>query len=154
MSSGVFLDGVYPGQRLYNDGFPKLEDITRFLSKLKMGISDLVEETDGMPFSTDNDMRWTKLNSCLSKELENSQIKTIYFTSFSGQNSALNLFKKWLKENGFKDVRIPNAREWRKDGYDISLFNRMIKLEILFSPSPTAKKKWKPNSRISKLEAN
>ena len=135
-----FLDGVYPGQRLYNDGCPKLEDIIRFLAKLKMGISDLVEETDETPFSTDNDMRWTKLNSCLSKELENSQIKTIYFTSFSGQNSALSLFKKWLKENGLNDVKIPEAQQWRKNGFEISIFNRLIKLEILFSPSPTARR--------------
>jgi hypothetical protein len=134
-----FLDNVYPGNKLYDSTFPELSDITNFLEKHKIAITDLVEETDGTPFSTDDDMKWTKLNSRLMDLLENGSIEVIYFTSFGGKNSALSLFKKWLKLNNYI-IRISNHTEWRNSGLHICINNKMIRLELLFSPSPTARR--------------
>lgn len=134
-----FLDKVYPGNKLYNNAFPKLSDITNFLEKHKIAITDLVEETDGTPFSTDDNMKWTKLNSRLMDLLESGSIEVIYFTSFGGNNSSLNLFKKLLKIN-CKNIVIPNSKIWRDAGLDVCIDNKKIKLEVLFSPSPTARR--------------
>jgi hypothetical protein len=146
-----FLDKVYPGNQLYNNQCPELKDIEKLLSCIKMDITDMVEETDGTPFSIDDDMKWTKLNSTLKDALINGVIEKIYFTSFGGKNSALNLFRKWLKikENGFKNIRIPDSKEWRKDGLFINLHGKKIHLEVLFSPSPTARRSA---SRISEFQ--
>ncbi len=137
-----FLDEVYPGNHLYNNCCPELEDIQKFLSRVKMDITDMVEETNGTPFSIDDDMKWTKLNNTLKDVLIKGCVEKIYFTSFGGKNSALNLFKKWLKnkENGFKNIRIPDSKEWRSKGMAIQLQGKKIQLEVLFSPSPTARR--------------
>jgi hypothetical protein len=143
-----FLDNVYPGNILYNNNCPELNDILSFLDKAKISISDMVEETDGNPFSTDDNMKWTKLNSRLKDALENGSIEVIYFTSFGGTNSALNLFKKWLKLN-YYTIRISNSTEWRNSGLVICINNKMIRLELLFSPSPTARRS---SSRIKEYQ--
>jgi hypothetical protein len=152
-----FLDKVYPGKNLYNNGCPDLKDIQKILDCLKIDITDMVEETEGTPFSTDDDMKWTKLNTTLKDTLIKGSIERIYFTSFGGKNSALNTFKKWLKnkENGFKNLRIPDSKEWRNKGMTIQLTSKKLQLEVLFSPSPTARrsasriaeyKSWKKNN--------
>lgn len=139
-----FLDKVYPSNNLYNpSGCARLEDIIFFLAKAKIAITDIVEETDGQPFSTDEVMIWTKLNSKLIELLKESQVETIYFTSSAGKNSALSLFKKWLKENKFelgKKINIPSPIKWRSEGFLIEVFEKKIKLEQLFSPSPSARR--------------
>jgi G:T/U-mismatch repair DNA glycosylase len=137
-----FLDKVYPGNNLYNNRCPELKDIQKFLTRVEMDITDMVEETDGTPFSIDDDMKWTKLNNTLKDLLIKGTVEKIYFTSFGGKNSALNLFKKWLKnkENGFKNIRIPDSKEWRSKGLTMQLQGKYIQLEVLFSPSPTARR--------------
>lgn len=146
-----FLDKVYPENNLYNNRCPDLKDIQKLLDCVKMDITDMVEETDGSPFSIDDNMKWTKLNSTLKDALIKGFVEKIYFTSFGGKYSALNLFKKWLrnKENGFKNIRIPDSKEWRSKGLVINLQGKKIQLEVLFSPSPTARRSA---SRISEYQ--
>lgn len=135
------LDQVYCGNNLYNNGCPNLKTILSFITQNRISITDMIEETDGGQFSTDKDMNWTKFNSALKKSLIKYPIKTIYFTSFSGKNNALSLFRKWLKSNdvGLKDIKIPDVKKWRGSGLTINIQNKTIRLEILLSPSPTAR---------------
>jgi G:T/U-mismatch repair DNA glycosylase len=151
-----FLDQVYPGNLLYKNRCPELGDILNFLNKAQICITDLVKETNGDSFSTDQKMVWTKLNDSLKVSLLNSSIETIYFTSGIGQNSSLSLFKKWLKINDFCDVKIPDIKLWRENGLAIKLGNKSIQLEYLFSPSPSARRskdkigeflKWKEHNK-------
>lgn len=148
------LDRIYPGEKLFNQSCPASDDIKAFLKKYKINITDMVEATNGEPFSTDDQMQGIILNSLLDEQLSKSKVHTIYFSSFGGTNSALSLFKRWLKQNGHRGVRIPDPKEWRENvkGITIKLNDREYKLHILFSPSPTANrsaskvqpyKKWK-----------
>ena len=52
------------------------------------------------------------------------------------------MFKKWIKleDNGFKNIQIPESKEWRNKGLVINLQGKKIQLELLFSPSPTARR--------------
>lgn len=158
-----FLDLVYPGDKLYLNGCPKVEDIISFLDKTKMSITDMVNETSVEKFSTDNEMgkiSTDDLNPYLSDWLNKSKVETIYFTSFSGTNSAKNLFKKWYKFK-FK-------QESKKNKITVSHFNeielcgRKIKLIDLFSPSPTARRsspqikeyqEWKNNNNPNEYDS-
>lgn len=117
-----------------------LDTIQAFLSKYKISITDIVEETEGTPFYVDANMQPTKLNSRLKEWLENSKIQTILLTSFSGSNSALSLFKKWIHQNYPKTRVIPNHKTWIENGYTITLGDMVYNLELLFSPSPTARR--------------
>lgn len=86
-----FLDLVYPGYKLYENGCPEIEDIISFLEKSKLAITDIVYKTIVDKFSTDNEMGKINnddLNPFLFNWLKESSIKTIYFTSFGGTNSA------------------------------------------------------------------
>lgn len=135
-----FMDRVYPGNNFYNDGCPKENDIITFLEYHNFFITDMVEETDGSSFSTDNDMHWIKLNSSLKNNISISSVERIYFTSFGGKNSALSLFKKWLKLNGYNNIKIPDSKLWRKEGMKMTFEDKIISLDVLFSPSPTARR--------------
>jgi len=136
-----FLDLVYPGCKLYVNGCPKIEDIIKFLKKSNLAITDIVYKTHVAKFSTDKDMGKISnedLNQHLLKWLNESSIKTIYFTSFGGTNSAKNLFKKWYKLN-FK-LESKKYKITTNHLNEIILWNRKIKLIDLFSPSPTARR--------------
>lgn len=135
-----FLDQVYPENLLYKNRCPELGDVLNFLKKAKISLTDMIEETNGAPFSTDKDIVWTKLNESLVSQILNSAVEKIYFTSGNGKNSTINLFKKWLSYNGFKNVKIPDYKLWRESGLNIELNNKKIQLEYLFSPSPNARR--------------
>ena len=133
-----FLDIIYPDNNLYRNGCPKLEDINKFLAHNKFSITDIVMHTHVDRFSTDKDMGAISnedLNTCLKKWLKESQIETIYFTSFGGTNSARSLFKKWYKKEFGKVRKISKEHKC-----SIVMFERNINLIDLFSPSPTARK--------------
>lgn len=132
------LDQVYPGQGIFSDrAGAKLEKILPLLEKLNMGITDMVEGTDGSPFSTDAAMKWTKLNSELWSVLTKGSVEKVYFTSLGGINSAIELFRIWLDRCMKIDpkVVIPSNRMWRNDGLKIQLDGKPLHLEVLFSPS-------------------
>lgn len=133
-----FLDFVYPGHKLYKNGCPKIEDITSFLEKSKLSITDIVYKTSVAKFSTDNKMGKISsddLNPFLFKWLKESSIETIYFTSFGGSNSAKNLFKKWYKNTFGKVCKINKLHL-----NILEMYGRNIKIIDLFSPSPTARR--------------
>lgn len=147
------LDRVYPNNNLYNNRCPKEKDITKFIDKLSISVTDMVYQTFPIKFSTDNGMgkiSFDDLNPYLKEWLENSKIEVIYFTSFGGTNSAKSLFKKWYKGTFNKSSKIRNNHF-----NEIEIFERKIKLIDLFSPSPTAHRssprikeyqEWKINS--------
>jgi len=136
-----FLNIVYPGNQLYNNGCTEHDDILKFLKNLKMSITDMVNKTSVEKFSTDNEMGKISnddLNPYLFDWLNESKVETIYFTSFSGTNSAKNLFKKWCK---FKFKLESKKNKITASHFnEIELWDRKIKLFDLFSPSPTARR--------------
>ena len=132
-----FMDEVYPGNKLYSNGCPKLEDIARFIDKSKISVTDLVYITKTEKFNTDGEMGLVNpedLNPYLSKWLSESKVEEIFFTSFGGTNSAKNLFRKWYKSEFNKVCKLSKLHV-----NCIEMFNRRIKLIDLFSPSPTAR---------------
>jgi G:T/U-mismatch repair DNA glycosylase len=131
-----FLDAVYPGNNLYKNECPKLDDIQLFLDRIKMSITDIVYKTHVDRFSTDNDMGTImpdELNPFLTEWLKDSSIEKIYFTSFGGKNSAKQLFKKWYKKEFNRVCKIS-----KNHINSIEIHGRSIQCIDLFSPSPTA----------------
>ena len=133
-----FFDKVYPENKLYTDGCPEKQDILKFLNSYKFSITDMVYETHGEKFSTGRKMGKISpqdLNPFLQDWLEKSQVERIYFTSFSGQNSAKSLFKKWFRSTYGKVCRIPAFPL-----NEIEINGRIIETIDLYFPSPTAKR--------------
>jgi G:T/U-mismatch repair DNA glycosylase len=153
-----FLDKVYPYSNLYNDNHVELHDILAWQKQLKLSITDMVYQTHEVRFSTDKQMGkidLKDLNPNLERWIKESAIECIYFTSFGGSKSAKNLFKKWLKDKMKINVKLEGHIN------EINIFNRIIKLIDLFSPSPTAKRsasrikeyqKWKLNQPEEKKD--
>lgn len=135
------MSEVYIDDEFYRLGkIPELIKILSFLKKHEFSITDLVYETKDGSFSVDNEMIILKLNPFLYYWLRNSNINEIYFTSFnSNKNSAFSLFKRWLKENQIP-IKISPVKNWIADSFEIELFGRKIRLFILYSPSPTARR--------------
>jgi len=136
-----FIDLVYPGHKLYENGCPKIGDISTFLKKSNLSITDIVYKTSVAKFSTDADMgkiNNDNLNPFLFKWLKESSIETIYFTSFGGTNSAKNLFKKWYKLNFKQESKKYKITSNHLN--EIEVWERKIKLIDLYSPSPTARR--------------
>lgn len=158
-----FLDMVYPNNKLYSNSCPKVEDITVFLDKSKMSITDIVCKTSVEKFSTDEGMGKISadhLNPYLFDWLSVSKIEIIYFTSFNGLNSAKNLFKKWYKYKF--ELESKKNKITKNHINEIELYGRKIKLIDLFSPSPTARRssprikeyqEWKTNNNPNDFDA-
>jgi G:T/U-mismatch repair DNA glycosylase len=134
------LSKVYINDSLFTNEKPDLEKIKIFLKKYKFSITDIVYRTEESRFSTDDEMKVLEFNPYLLNWLQNSNIKEIYFTSFSGKNGALPLFKKWLKENFGNKAKIKSIEKWDNYSTDIKIEDRTYKLIRLYSPSPTARK--------------
>jgi hypothetical protein len=136
-----FLDEVYPGNKLYENGCPELKDIQIFLDKIKISVTDIVYKTHVDIFSTDNEMGTIipdDLNPYLKDWLKNSKVEKIYFTSFGGKNSAKQLFKKWYKKEFQKVCKLDKNHENK-----LEIFGRNIQFIDLFSPSPSANRSSK-----------
>jgi G:T/U-mismatch repair DNA glycosylase len=139
-----FLDKVYPSNRLYHNDSPSEKDITNFIDKYNIAITDMVHITNVPKFSTDAKMGkiyQKDLNPFLYKWLKESKIQTIYFTSFGGSNSAKNLFKKWYKSVYEKVCKLSSLHE-----NTIEINGNSIKVIDLFSPSPSGRRGL-PNSK-------
>jgi hypothetical protein len=134
------LSYVYKHDNLFTNDKPDLIKIKAFLKKYKFSITDIVYKTNGNKFSTDQEMQVIELNTFLLKWLKSSNIKEIYFTSFSGKNGALPLFKNWLKSNFGNKVKVDPIEKWDHYTTTIIIENRTYKLIRLYSPSPTARK--------------
>ena len=134
------LSNVYINDSLFTKGKPNLPKIKTFLTKYKFSITDLVYKTDGNQFSTDDSMNVLELNPFLADWIKESKINEIYFTSFSGKNGALPLFKRWLKKYYGNKIKVKPIVKWVDYSTSIEIENRKIKLVRLYSPSPTARK--------------
>ena len=133
-----FLDKVYPENKLYADGCPEKKDISKFLNANKISITDMVYKTHVEKFSTDKKIGKIypqDLNPFLKDWFEKSQVEIIYFTSFSGQNSAKSLFKKWFRCTYGKVCRISSFPINK-----IDINGRIIETIDLYSPSPSARR--------------
>lgn len=135
------ISKVYTDDEFYEFGQSQdLQKILKFLKKYDYSITDMVYETKDGTFNVDSKMTVLKLNPFLYEWLKKSSINEIYFTSFnSNKNSALSLFKRWLRENNIL-FKISPVKEWISDCFEIILFERKIKLFILYSPSPNARR--------------
>lgn len=109
-----------------------LEDIISFLEEEKIAISDMILKCDraNSKITSDKDLYNTVLNKAIKDEILNSQIKTIYFTSGFGKNSAAKLFFDLFNLNS----QIP--KDW-KESYEINIdfFGKDLQCIILVSPS-------------------
>jgi|AntRauTorckE5430_2_1112549.scaffolds.fasta_scaffold03735_5 G:T/U-mismatch repair DNA glycosylase len=149
------LDLVYPGNMLYPNGCPKSQDIKGFLAKNKISITDIVYKTNVDKFSIDKAMGKVNkedLNPFLLGWLINSNIHTIYFTSFGGSNSAKNLFRKWYRDTYNKACKLTNEHV-----NEIEIEGRIVKIIDLFSPSPSGRRglpKSKKFIEWSKMNTN
>jgi hypothetical protein len=141
-----FLEQVYPNDSFFDkDQKPDLKRILQWLKKYELGITDMLFLTHkNNHFSVDSEIiiddKKKQLNPFLFDWLKKSKVDTLYFTSFSNGKSAFGLFKNWYKIH-FKKT-LPNGLDILKDGnaYTIELFNRKVKLVMLYSPSPAARR--------------
>jgi hypothetical protein len=127
----------------YEQGRPDLNRILNWLNQHNVAITDMLQYTiAGNEFNTDQGMlvkSYEQFNKQLKGWLENGNIETIFFTSFSQGNSALGLFKKWLRQT--YRIKISSGKEIIEKGNSqyIEINQRMIRLVMLYSPSPMAR---------------
>ncbi len=141
-----FLEQVYPNDSFFDkDQKPDLQKILKWLRKYELRITDMLFLTHkNNHFSVDSDIiiddKKKQLNPFLNDWLKKSKVDTLYFTSFSNGKSAFGLFKNWYKIHYKKT--LPNGLDILKNGnaYTIELFNRKVKLVMLYSPSPAARR--------------
>jgi G:T/U-mismatch repair DNA glycosylase len=123
-------------------GVPELMRIQKWLDEKQVAITDMVQYTCNA-FSTDQEMKIQsddQLNQNLQKWLENSTIDNIFFTSFSNGNSAYGLFRRWYRKT--YRIRLPQGIEVINQGNSetITINGRKIRLWMLYSPSPAARR--------------
>ena len=112
-----------------------LEEVTEFLKKRKISVSDTIKEC-GRKASTanDSDLTEVKLNHEILEQIRNSKISEILFTSGFGKNNAFRLF--------YVDILKQTLTEKIKNNRGIILdpehFGRPVKLTVLYSPAGTA----------------
>lgn len=140
------LEEAY-GEKLFfnSNGTPDLDKILAWLASKKLAITDMVNYTlKDYKFNTDQNIIFEnysyQLNQYLKKWLEEGNIETIFFTSFSQGKSAYGLFKKWFKLNF--DSRLNDGKEIIDNGNDefIQVNGKRIRIVMLYSPSPAARR--------------
>ena len=126
------------------------EQILEFLNTHKIGVSDMILECDRADekVTQDSQLSNLKLNTQLKKQILESNISTIFFTSSFNKNNAAKLFFDTFNLN----TKIP--KDWR-DTYEfnIQLDQKTIKCIILLSPSGAANRSI-PRTEIYKRNAN
>lgn len=125
-----YMSLVYSNDALYLNNRPNLELIQKFLARYEMTVTDVVFETDGNKFSTDEEMVIVSFNPFLKDWLAESAIEHIYFTSYSGKQSAHKLFRKWYREAYGKPIKMNG------DKYIVG--DKLLGITDLYSPSPAA----------------
>jgi hypothetical protein len=140
------LEETYNEKIFFNsNGTPDLDKILSWLESKNLTITDMVHYTlKDNKFSTDQEMIIEKgtnqLNESLSAWLENSNIETIFFTSFSEGKSAYALFKKWYKSNFGKSLKSGKQIIDSGNDFSIEINGRIVRLIMLYSPSPAARR--------------
>jgi hypothetical protein len=144
-------------------GRSDLNRILNWLNQYNVAITDMLQYTiAGNEFKTDQGMlvkSHEQFNQQLKGWLENGNIETLFFTSFSEGNSALGLFKKWFRHTYI--IKIPSGKEIIEKGNSqyIEINQSKIRLVMLYSPSPMAHLgisrsqpflKWRGNKELEK----
>jgi G:T/U-mismatch repair DNA glycosylase len=140
------LEEAYNEELFFNyNGTPALGKILTWLESKKLAITDMVNYTlKDNKFSTDQKMIFEnyscQLNQHLKNWLEEGNIETIFFTSFSEGKSAYGLFKKWVKMNF--SIRMKSGKEIIDNGNEeyIVINGKRIRTVMLYSPSPAARR--------------
>lgn len=137
------LETAYEQDLFFNEhGEADLKLIQKWLNEKKVAVTDMVQYTCNA-FSTDQEMMIEsddQLNQNLQNWLENSSIENIFFTSFSNGKSAYGLFRKWYRKT--YRIRLPEGIKIINEGNSeiITLNGRKIRLVLLYSPSPAARR--------------
>ena len=109
-----------------------LDGILKFLERYKISVSDTVVKCNRKnPTALDKDLIPLTLNHRLIDQIKNSKIKEILFTSGFETNNAFKLF--YVDILGLKIT--PEIRKARQTMLDKSIFDRPVKLTVLYSPS-------------------
>ena len=140
------LEETYKETLFFNsNGTPNLDRILSWLEAKNITITDMVQFTlKDNKFSTDQEMIIEKgtnqFNQFLIGWLENSNIETIFFTSFSEGKSAYALFTRWYKSNF--GIGLKSGKEIIDKGNEeyIEINGKKIRLIMLYSPSPAARR--------------
>jgi G:T/U-mismatch repair DNA glycosylase len=124
---------------LLSEAFPNdlqrpltLEGILEFLKNKKISVSDTISKCDRKnPTALDKDLIPIELNKQIKDDIRKSKISEILFTSGFGKNNAFKLF--YVDILGQKIT--PEIKSNRQVTLDKKLFDRPIKLTVLYSPS-------------------
>lgn len=111
-----------------------------FLTKHFIGLVDIVDEFSRKENNaSDTNLEVTKFQDIFTILKENVQIQNIFFTGYSGSNSAESLTSKHLGEykifNTIVSHHTPKHKIFRIEDQIINSYS-------LFSPSPAARKKY------------
>jgi hypothetical protein len=112
-----------------------LESVLRFLQRHKISMSDTIRECrrTATPWA-DNDLIPTRLHTELLEQIRRSRIRDILFMSGFGKTNAFRLF--YVNMLGKKIT--PEICRQREVRLDSSIFDRPVKLTVLYSPSGAA----------------
>ncbi|MGX1024439.1 hypothetical protein [Psychroflexus sp. MBR-150] len=139
------LEKTYAQSLFFENGVPNINRIQSWLNKKQIGITDMLQYTvTDNKFSKDQDIVIKdfnqQYNQSLKEWLEQGNIETIFFTSFSEGKSAYALFKKWYKLN--YNLSIRKGRDIIQNGNKeyIKINGKKIRTVMLYSPSPAARR--------------
>lgn len=112
-----------------------LGGILHFLKAKKISVSDTIRKCKRKnPTALDRDLIPIELNQQILKDIKNSSISEIFFTSGFGKNSAFSIFYVQI----LKQQITAEIKKKRGIILDRKHFGRPIKLTILYSPAGTA----------------
>lgn len=112
-----------------------------FLTKNNIGLADIVFEFSRKNNdASDNNLHVIKFQDIYRILKDNHQIQTIYFTGYSGPNSAENLTYRHLKEHNVHSNTISKSAPRHKT---FKIEGRTINSYSLYSPSPRVAKSYK-----------
>lgn len=111
-----------------------------FLKESCIGLVDIVSEfTRKENNASDNNLDVIQFQNVFEILRKNTHIQRIYFTGYSGPNSAENLMSRHLYEkqvyNKVISRSVPRHKTFKIEGRNIDSFS-------LFSPSPASRKKY------------
>ena len=111
-----------------------------FLIQNKIGLVDIVNEfSRSNNDASDNNLHVTKFQDIYSILKNNPQIQKVYFTGYSGPNSAESLTSRHLGERKVFNTILSHNKPKHKI---FKIENRPIHSYSLYSPSPAARKKY------------
>lgn len=111
-----------------------------FLTKHFIGLADIVGEFSRKENNaSDTNLVVTKFQDIFTILKDNAQIQNIYFTGYSGSNSAESLTSKHLGEYKIFNTIVSQITPKHKI---FKIGDRIVNSYSLFSPSPAARKKY------------